>query len=747
LGLNLPPRPLQFRKCCVADKATNNTPSLDLSSPGEQEHLLVCREKRDETPIHVSAFLPENIQGIVLMTNALSIFRRNQKVLLVVLGVLVIFVFTVGSILLEYMNRAGGGGDAQAEIEADEATVVVWKNGEVSQGELRNMFRKHARTMAFLSGIQAKAKENDPKAEPKTNVRLQQAQSQEQLFVFHIMAEKAKEAGFIVTDKAIQDYLQQLTDEQLTQSDYREVMKATLGDSMDEGQLYDQLRREILAAQYGSMAAGDSVPPTPAQAFELTSRIERRATADIVAVSVEEYVSLVKNKPTDAELMELYSKYKVRYPIEQSRTPGFQRPQKLAFGYIKADIDQLNEIAKAAVPEAAVRKKYEENKALGVYLIEDAPEDKPEDKPEDGDPQSSLRSDVDTQFVSLADDAPSDSEPEAPQDGDPAPAPPTEAPAGKHKSFEEVEDSIRELLVKGEAGNEDSIEKTIADVFGKARASVRRHSTRLIRDPEMTESLEMSKYEQPGFTLGHVKLSNYLEVAKTELGKAVSPYTQTNFVRQAYFQTEPSLYRSDSIQHWDFQNGGSQAQYFYWITEIEEAYIPTFEQAKEDVVEAWKKEEARKLAYNAARDMVAEARKTDSLKSAFPEKVKSTGSFSCMRQRNARFGEQVPSLNTQIDNVELAGLDFIEMASALELNEIGVAWNDNQSIAYVIQIVAEESSEEQRIADFLDSQSQGDDTPLRIKQGYEIQRYQAEWVEELLDDMEVRWEQDPSARS
>ena len=45
------------------------------------------------------------------MANPLAIFRKYEKILLVVFGVALMIVFTVGGIVSQYMNRGAGGSE------------------------------------------------------------------------------------------------------------------------------------------------------------------------------------------------------------------------------------------------------------------------------------------------------------------------------------------------------------------------------------------------------------------------------------------------------------------------------------------------------------------------------------------------------------------------------------------------------------------------------------------------------------
>ena len=57
------------------------------------------------------------------MSSPLSFFRRNQKKLLVVFGVLIMLTFVVGDYISRYQTQSGAA--------APEGAVVTWKHGKL----------------------------------------------------------------------------------------------------------------------------------------------------------------------------------------------------------------------------------------------------------------------------------------------------------------------------------------------------------------------------------------------------------------------------------------------------------------------------------------------------------------------------------------------------------------------------------------------------------------------------------------
>ncbi len=129
-------------------------------------------------------------------------------------------------------------------------------------------------------------------------------------------------------------------------------------------------------------------------------------------------------------------------------------------------------------------------------------------------------------------------------------------------------------------------------------------------------------------------------------------------------------------------------------TAAKETYVPTFEEAKSEVLHAWKMIEARKLIKQRAEELAADARKQNkSLKEAFAADKSLTvlepEAFSWLTRNSADpFGTQrsLPQL-TEVEGVVDGGDEFMRGVFALEADgSVGVTLNNPQTIAYVVRI-------------------------------------------------------------
>lgn len=129
-------------------------------------------------------------------------------------------------------------------------------------------------------------------------------------------------------------------------------------------------------------------------------------------------------------------------------------------------------------------------------------------------------------------------------------------------------------------------------------------------------------------------------------------------------------------------------------TAAKETFVPTFEEAKSEVLHSWKMIEARKLIKQRAEELAAEARKQNKpLKEAFAADKSLTvlepEAFSWLTRNSADpFGTQrsLPQL-TEVEGVVDGGDEFMRGVFALEADgSVGVTMNNPQTIAYVVRI-------------------------------------------------------------
>ena len=142
-----------------------------------------------------------------------SIFRKHQKLLLVVFGVLIIFVFTLGSAPIA-MNFFGVGAPQQMK----DPEGMRWKGGVLQERDLAMMRYRHRFVIQFLqvalqTAIQEGARPSAPgiTVDPRTGMimdpGLPRNDSNLSLVRTMLLAKKAQQLGFEMTDESIFGFL------------------------------------------------------------------------------------------------------------------------------------------------------------------------------------------------------------------------------------------------------------------------------------------------------------------------------------------------------------------------------------------------------------------------------------------------------------------------------------------------------------------------------------------------------------
>lgn len=329
------------------------------------------------------------------MASPFTVFRRNQKIMLAFLCLMAMVSFVFLGPFTSYYTRS----------QRQDPLVVETKYGNLHDAELqilrstRRMVQEFIRQLVSASIVQLiEKKEVDPRMADhflqmmagralQVMDRPAPPGSETAAVQTFVLAKRAEEAGMIVSDTVVNDYLKQCSMDQLDDAQIARIINSLRSQNlpMSEGRLFEALRRELLAYNYSQMFIVDLDPMPPAQRWDYFERLNRRAQVELLAVPVASFVSKVPD-PSDAEAKQYFEEYKNRLPEPGSPEPGFKQPQKAAFQYFKADFNQFVERAEKDVTDEQIREYYEKNKDARFRQAQLPPEAeskpaKPEEKP------------------------------------------------------------------------------------------------------------------------------------------------------------------------------------------------------------------------------------------------------------------------------------------------------------------------------------------------------------------------------
>jgi hypothetical protein len=319
------------------------------------------------------------------MQSPFAIFRKHQKLVLAVLGVVAMITFVIGGAISIDPGRN--------RRHTDDSAVVTWKRGSFNESNLLSMRGMHYQTLRFLDRVVLTAleKKGNPKGAGITRDQqgrivdpgVPRSLDEESLVRTALLAQKAKELGIVVTDDAILEFLDQLSDDTIQRSDFGRILRETTPD-LGYLQLFEKLRTELLAQHMRMIAASGLLAMPPHTAWDYFNRVNRRVKAEVLPLKVADYVGQLAKQPTDAEIQQLYQAGKDRYAEPDSPEPGFKRRHKIAFQYAKAEFDKFLEKEMAAVTQEQVEKYYGDNKKDFVAPELPPAEEKKMETPKDG---------------------------------------------------------------------------------------------------------------------------------------------------------------------------------------------------------------------------------------------------------------------------------------------------------------------------------------------------------------------------
>ncbi len=356
------------------------------------------------------------------MSNPLSMFRKHQYLFLVVFGVMLMVAFIVLPPLDDYLRTQrgpGAGGDS---------LVVSWNGGRLKESELERLRLMHRMAVSYLFAVvqETQRREGTPRGVRQgqfgqvMDPGIPATMSDENLVHTHLLAAKGEAMGMVVSDEAIAEFLEQLSDETIQAQEMSVIFKEHLGGQFSLQQLLNQLRVELMAQRVRSMAeAGLYVAPygtvPPVQAWDYFQRLNRRVKIEAVALDVDDYVSKV-GEPTEPQLKTLYEEGKNRFPFPESPEPGFQQRRKAAFQFVRVDFNKFleEEKAKVTITDEQIEKHYEENKDTRYRALDLPTAPGAGDASDGGEPPADAGDDT----------KPSTTQP--PTEDDPAPTPPTD---------------------------------------------------------------------------------------------------------------------------------------------------------------------------------------------------------------------------------------------------------------------------------------------------------------------------------
>ncbi|MFN3149767.1 hypothetical protein [Bremerella sp.] len=309
------------------------------------------------------------------MATPFKVFRDNQKILMVVFGALLMVAFVVLPPILQF-----GFFSQQTANERGDVVVVV-DDEELYRPDIDNLVNKYdivARVMAEAIG-QSLILQGSPKAPmpPIPGLRIMPASQQnpggpqfqpvgaEEAVLFYAWVKKAEELGMVVDDESVREFMRESSGGRLSDYDYNAILTTVTGGQGGPGLNYDyffEMLREVLTAQkLQALVFRDGRVVTPSSAWVAYRNMNRTISTEMFPVSSKDFMDKV-GSPSAAQMEELFNKYKHQPANPAMNQIGFMQMDKISLAYVKGDINNFVEAAKAEITDEQIAQYYEENK-------------------------------------------------------------------------------------------------------------------------------------------------------------------------------------------------------------------------------------------------------------------------------------------------------------------------------------------------------------------------------------------------
>lgn len=299
------------------------------------------------------------------MASPFHIFRKHQRAMLAVVGILCMIGFSIGGAMsLDSFSDRSGRGDNP---------VVATAYGEtLRESDVAALQRKRGLAIRFLGSAIRSAAEQLQTSDFSQLARTGQLErfinpeaylenylfgppTEQSVVDAWVHAERARRLGMVIDDEAINEYLKQMTLDKVRPEVLRGIVKQQRS---NQPEVFDALRHELLAFRLREMSLRN-VEATPAQRWDYFRRMNQQAVVEVLPLPVEQFAAEVPD-PSDETLAAFFEANKDREPRPDSPRPGFKAPKKAAFEVVIARYEDFDD--PDSITEEEIKEFYEKHK-------------------------------------------------------------------------------------------------------------------------------------------------------------------------------------------------------------------------------------------------------------------------------------------------------------------------------------------------------------------------------------------------
>ncbi len=731
------------------------------------------------------------------MATPLTTLSKYTGATMAILCGLLMISFVVADPLMQYFN----GGPSNGMGSRGNEIVAMWNGGQINEKQLsdaimhRNIlssFQQQVYMVGTRSAQEAGVGDLPLRVRPLQLPTDYSQGVERDVIQKKIFAQQARDAGMVVSDEMVIDYLSALGRDRVTNEQMRQIISGAnsgAGSQATIGFIFDLIREELLSRNYITSHAYAFETILPAERWEDWLQVNDQIILEAAPIRTDDFLDKT-GEPTEAELTELYEAYRNIAPVPDvlvdyggieipSPNPAFATPERVAVQYVKADFNAFADRLAEAVTEEEIAKYYEENlesfiKADEALFGDDSLFDTDEEEaeePKDSEETEELKDEstasdkatteetaetsTDSDAIEeeeeeeeTADDSNAEEESSEADDSKPNASDDSETKEGKkYQTLEEVSDQIRRQIAEGNAAN------AIRDLMTQLKIELEDEYSVYFDALLDAEDAGKEAPEPPATLadLGALALKHGLSYEKLDplslvdlrdsaigqTGNAEESATQGyRFWVLCFRKGDLDLYEPAST----FDADGNR--YLALITERLERVEPNLEAIRDEVIAAWKKKKAAELALAEAEKLAKEAEEKGMPLSALFTEEENRGSFetnpfSFLMVGGVSQEGEVQLQLSQPNQMLAAGPDLLEKAFELGNEEVGVALNHDHSIAYIMRVASHLESDEALRARFIQEGETWYGLPAMMRS--RIGRAAKELYKTLGEESDVQW--------
>jgi SurA N-terminal domain len=341
------------------------------------------------------------------MKSPFAIFRKHQKVLMVVLTGLAMLAFivtdslradsaatlpilcgVVGMAVLGYIGwrrgeavTFGAAGLALGVVvgvflmlhmgSSGPKPPIETDAGNLTHNELQSLVQRRHVANGFVSAAIVKA-ESIPSMENNSfyEQMLQQQIARQQFGFGHerdnmtedvllgfLLDKEADEMGINVSEEAVSDYINRITNKKLSPKDFNGILKQQ---HVTESEVFDAIRGELKARLAMEMMMPRAVP-SPEQFWDDYRKLQMTETLDVAAVPVADFIASAPN-PTEDQILNYFDQWK-SIPPSYPGGPGLLQPRRVRTEYLQSDFAEVEKevAAKSPATDQEIKKYYDDH--------------------------------------------------------------------------------------------------------------------------------------------------------------------------------------------------------------------------------------------------------------------------------------------------------------------------------------------------------------------------------------------------